>query len=53
MYLVTDAGSAYHVVGVEDTSNPRYFNFVCEKVERESIPAGSWVVGMYWKSRGR
>ena len=51
MYLVTDAGSGYHLIGIEETSDPCRFHFLCEKVEPVDIPAGARVVEMYWTRR--
>lgn len=51
MYLVTDAGSGYHVTGVEETGRPEIFHFMCEKVEPADIPVGVRVVGMFWSRR--
>jgi hypothetical protein len=57
MWLVTDAGSAYEVTGIEETArsargnDPRLFNFVCRKAYRDDVPADAFVAEMYWDKR--
>lgn len=59
MYLVSEAGSGYEIVGVEETGrsgpehNPRVFHLVCVKTDPAAIPDGALVSSIEWEPRSR
>lgn len=57
MFLVTEAGSGYEIIGIDETGksgpecDPRVYNLTCVKTEPSRIPAGAWVGSLYWQPR--
>lgn len=59
MYLVSEAGSGYEIIGIEETKQsgrehyPRVFHLVCVKTEPSAIPEGSVIGVIEWEPRSK
>jgi hypothetical protein len=59
MFLVSEAGSGYEIVGIEETARsgpecqPRVYNFMCVKTAPSAIPDGARVGSIAWEPRSR